>query len=86
MVKPDNSCATKTGHFYLLLTGISRYFQSMAVSRVNFFIFHLFNRLFVNYCVSDSSLISTVPDESMFICGFGLLGFGAICNIRSMSF
>ena len=23
MVKPDNSCATKTGHFYLLLTELS---------------------------------------------------------------
>ena len=23
MVKPDNSCATKTGHFYLLLTGLN---------------------------------------------------------------
>jgi hypothetical protein len=22
MLKPDNSCVTKTGHFYLLLTGL----------------------------------------------------------------
>jgi hypothetical protein len=24
MVKPDNSCATKSGHFYLLLTGVKK--------------------------------------------------------------
>lgn len=31
MVKPDNSCATKTGHFYLLLTALNIFFDNQIV-------------------------------------------------------
>jgi hypothetical protein len=35
MVKPDNSCATKSGHFYLLLTALLSYGKSYKTSRVS---------------------------------------------------